>query len=184
MQEWLETQVWSLDWEDALEEGMATHSSILTWRIPWTEEPGGLWSMGSQRVGHDWATDLIWSDLFPWASQVVLVVKNPPANAYVTDVGSILGSGRCPTGGHGNPLQCSCLENPMNRGTWRAIVHRVTKSQTWLKRLSTHAHTEAQIHSQEGEELLSPLYRAETETLGEVINFPWDTQLGRGRSGA
>ena len=39
--------------EDTLEEGMATHSSILAWRIPWTEEPGGLWSMGSQRVGHN-----------------------------------------------------------------------------------------------------------------------------------
>jgi len=43
----------SLGWEDPLEEGMATHSSILVWRIPWTEEAGGLRSMGSQRVGHD-----------------------------------------------------------------------------------------------------------------------------------
>ena len=48
-----ETQVQSLGQEDSLEEGMATHSSILAWRIPWTEEPGGLQSMGSQRVGHD-----------------------------------------------------------------------------------------------------------------------------------
>ena len=48
-----ETRVRSLSWEDPLEEGMATHSSILGWRIPWTEEPGGLQSMGSQRVGHD-----------------------------------------------------------------------------------------------------------------------------------
>ena len=48
-----ETQVRSLGWEDPLEKGMATHSSILTWRIPWTEEPGGLQSMGLQRVGHD-----------------------------------------------------------------------------------------------------------------------------------
>ena len=46
------TQVQSLGWEDSLEKGMATHSSILAWRIPWTEEPGGLQSMGSQRVGH------------------------------------------------------------------------------------------------------------------------------------
>ena len=43
----------SLGWEDPLEKGMATHSSILAWRIPWTMEPGGLQSMGSQRVGHD-----------------------------------------------------------------------------------------------------------------------------------
>ena len=45
-----ETRVWSLGREDALEKGMATHSSILAWRIPWTEEPGGLQSMGLQRV--------------------------------------------------------------------------------------------------------------------------------------
>ena len=48
-----ETHVRSLDRDDPLEEGMATHSSILAWRIPWTEEPGELQSMGSQRVGHD-----------------------------------------------------------------------------------------------------------------------------------
>ena len=48
-----ETQVRSLGWEDPLEKGMATYSRILAWRIPWTEEPGGLQSMGSQRVGHD-----------------------------------------------------------------------------------------------------------------------------------
>ena len=48
-----ETQARSLGWEDPLEKGMAIHSSILAWRIPWTEEPGGLQSMGLQRVGHD-----------------------------------------------------------------------------------------------------------------------------------
>ena len=48
-----ETWVRSLGWEDPLEEEMATHSSILAWRIPWTEEPGGLQSTGLQRVGHD-----------------------------------------------------------------------------------------------------------------------------------
>ena len=48
-----ETQVQSLDWEDPLEKGVGTHSSILAWRIPCTEEPGGLQSMGLQRVGHD-----------------------------------------------------------------------------------------------------------------------------------
>ena len=67
------------------------------------------------------------------------MVKNPPANAGdIRDVGSIPESGRSPEGGHGNPLQYSCLENPMDRGTWWATVHRVTKSQTQLKRLSTH----------------------------------------------
>ena len=48
-----ETQVQSLGWEDPLEKGMATPSNILAWRVPWTEEPGGLQSSGSQRVGHD-----------------------------------------------------------------------------------------------------------------------------------
>ena len=52
-----ETSVRSLGWEDPLENGMAIHSSILAWRSPWTEEPGGLLSMGSQRVGHDWETN-------------------------------------------------------------------------------------------------------------------------------
>ena len=64
------------------------------------------------------------------ASQVVLVVKSPPANAGdVRDLGSIPGSGR----GHGHPLQCSCLENPMDRGVWWAVVHRVSKGciYTW-----------------------------------------------------
>ena len=51
-----ETQVAPLGWEDPLEKGMATHSNILAWRIPWTGEPGGLQSMGSQRVGHDLMT--------------------------------------------------------------------------------------------------------------------------------
>ena len=54
-----ETRVQSLGWEDPLEKEMAAHSSILAWKIPWTKEPGRLQSMGSQRVGHDWATSLL-----------------------------------------------------------------------------------------------------------------------------
>ena len=62
-----ETRVRSLGWEDPLEKEMATHSSTLAWKIPWTEEPGGLQSMGSQRVRHDWATPLpLWN--WRWAS--------------------------------------------------------------------------------------------------------------------
>ena len=60
-----ETWVRSLGQEDPLEKKMATHSSILAWKIPWTEEPGRLESMGSQRVGHDWATSLHFTSLFP-----------------------------------------------------------------------------------------------------------------------
>ena len=52
-----ETQVWTLGWEDPLEKEMATHSNILAWKIPWTEEPGRLQFMGSQKVRHDWATN-------------------------------------------------------------------------------------------------------------------------------
>ena len=66
--------------------------------------------------------------------QVVLVVKNSPANAGdIRDTGSILGSGRYPGEGHGNPLQYSCLENPMDRGTWWATVHRVAKESDTAK---------------------------------------------------
>ena len=56
MQETQETQIWSLGQEDLLEEEMATHSSILAWKLPWTEEPGGLQSLGLQRVRHDLVT--------------------------------------------------------------------------------------------------------------------------------
>ena len=56
----LETWVRSLGWEDPLEEGLAIHSSILAWRIPWTEEPGRLQSIGLQKVGHDWSNLAHW----------------------------------------------------------------------------------------------------------------------------
>ena len=70
------------------------------------------------------------------ASPVALVVKKLPANAGdLRDSGSIPGLGRLPGGGYGNPLQYSCLENLMDRGTWRATVHRAAKSRTWLKQL-------------------------------------------------
>ena len=85
---------------------MATHSSTLAWKIPWTEEPGGLQSLRSQRVGHDWATSLS----FPLL---------------------------CIGEGNGNPLQCSCLENPRDSGAWWAAVYGVTQSRTRLKRLSS-----------------------------------------------
>ena len=71
---------------------------------------------------------------------MALAVKNPLANAGdIRDTGSMPGSGRSPGGGHGNPLQYSCLENPMDRGARQATVHRVAKSRTRLKR--QHART-------------------------------------------
>ena len=85
---------------------MATHSSTLAWTIPRTEEPGGLQSMGSLRVRHDWATSFHFS---------------------LSRIGE----------GNGNPLQCSCLENPRDRGTWWAADYGVAQSQTRLKWLSS-----------------------------------------------
>ena len=79
---------------------MAPHSSTLAWKIPWTKEPGGLQSMGSLRVRHDWVTSLSLS---------------------------------CIGEGNGNPLQCSSLENPRDRGAWCAAVYGVAQSRTRLK---------------------------------------------------
>ena len=167
----------------SLEEAMATHSSILAWKIPrtelwavhklvgytvhgvaksqlrprpWAHRHRPLRDMDARRQGaektrnQDVTRDTllrssavkrrenVCSIMPVGASQVVLVIKNPPANARdLRDAGSIPGSGRFPRGGHGNPLQCSCLENPMDRRALQATVHKVTKSQTWLKWLST-----------------------------------------------
>ena len=85
---------------------MAPHSSTLAWKIPWTEEPGGLPSMGSLRVGHDWATSLSLS---------------------LSCIGEE----------NGNPLQCSCLENPRDGEAWWAAVYGVSQSRTRLKWLSS-----------------------------------------------
>ena len=82
------------------------------------------------------------------ASQVALVVKNPSASAGdVRDVGLTPGLGRSPGGGHGNPLEYSCLQNPMDRGAWQATVHRAAECQMCLKQLSMNACT--RIHTVE-----------------------------------
>ena len=86
---------------------MAPHSSTFAWKIPWTEEPGGLQSMGSLRVGHNWAISL---SLFTFS---------------------------CIGEGNGNPLQCSCLESPRDGEAWWAAVSGVAQSRTQLKRLSS-----------------------------------------------
>ena len=120
-----ETWVQCLGQEDPLEKEMATHSSILAWRIPWTEEPGGPQSTGWQRVGHDWATSLTLS-CFSRGSDGKESAWNEG------DPGLILGLGRSPGEGNDYPLQCSCLENCMGRGAWRATVYGVAENQTWL----------------------------------------------------
>ena len=152
---------------------MATHSSILAWKIPWMEERGRLQSVGSQRVGHDWAisppppplwaiktqfilkgivhlwfqqnhryVDLkshflglnFWSVSnwgFPGGSEVKASARN------AGDLGSIPGSGRSPGEGNGNPLQYSCLENPMDGGASWAAAHGVAKSPTRLSNFNS-----------------------------------------------
>ena len=85
---------------------MAPHSSTRAWKIPWTEEPGRLQSMGLLRVGHNWATSLSLFTFMHWR-------------------------------GNGNPLQCSCLENPVDGGAWWAAVYGAAQSWTRLKRLSS-----------------------------------------------
>ena len=76
-----------------------------------------------------------------------LSLKDSVCNAGTTgDMGSIPGLGRSPAGGHGNPLQYSSLESPMDTGAWQATVHRITKSETWLKWCSIHTHTHTHTH--------------------------------------
>ena len=88
----------------------------------------------------------ILSYLYEINSQVVLVVKNPLANAGdIRDLGLIPGSGRSLGEGNDNPLQYSCLENPVDGGAWRATVHRVSKSQTRLKQINI-SHTNVKRH--------------------------------------
>ena len=125
-------------------EGNGSHSSILAWEIPWTKEPGGLQSMRSQK-SCIWLRDyhhiyLCVDVCIICASQEALVVKNLLNAGDLKDAGPIPGLGRSLGGGHGNPLQYSCLESPLDRGAWWATVHRVAKSWAWLKRLSTHTH--------------------------------------------
>ena len=119
-----------------------THSSIPAWRIPRTEQPGGLqsmvWQESDMTEGLMHTCVHIWG--FPGGTGGKKKKKYPPANAGdVRDLGSIPGSGRSLGGGHGNPLQNSCLENFMDRGAWWATIHRVAKSRTRLKWLSKHA---------------------------------------------
>ena len=75
---------------------------------------------------------------FPGGAVIKDVIKNVPENAGNIRDADFPGSGRSPGGGHGNLLWYSCLENPMDRGTWWATVHRVAKSSTLRKQLSTH----------------------------------------------
>ena len=98
--------------------------------------------------GKKWKAFQMWTRKNPWwpGSPGAPVVKNPLDNAgNVREAGSIPGQGRSPGGGHGNLFQYSCLENPMDGGAWRATVHRVAKSQTWLKWRNTYTQKETLV---------------------------------------
>ena len=134
---------------------MAPHSSTLAWKIPWMEEPGGLQSMGSRRVRHDWPTSLSLFTLhfslhwrrkwqptpvlkIPWMEEpgrLQSMGSQRVRHAWVTSLS--LCTFHCIGEGNGNPLQCSCLENPRDWGAWWAAVYGVTQSRTRLKWLSS-----------------------------------------------
>ena len=120
---------------------MATHSSTLTWKILWTEEPGRLQSMGSLRVRHDWATSL---------------------SLFLSRIGE----------GNGNPLQCSCLENPRDRGAWWAAICGVAQSRTRLKWLSSSSSTRpSRINTPKR----CPFHDRELECKSRKSRDPWKT---------
>ena len=77
-----ETWIRSPGWEDPLEESIATHSSILAWMIPWSEEPGGQQFMGSQRVGHDWATNTFTSTYYTVFAQYYICEMHPYCSTH------------------------------------------------------------------------------------------------------
>ena len=113
-----------------LEKETATHSSILAWRIPGTEERGRLQSMGLLRVGHDLATSLSLFTFMHWPQttstrlyaggelQGSPWLNGKESACSIGDVSPIPGSGISPGEGNGNLLQYSCLENPMDGGAW------------------------------------------------------------------
>ena len=115
---------------------MAPHCSTLACKIPWMEEPGGLQSMGSWRVVHDWATSLSLFTFMHWRRK-------------------------------GNPLQCSCLENPRDGGAWRAAIYGVAQSQTRLKRLS----------SSSSRVLDAMKWMLPSLSLGHFVFFCWQPRL-------
>ena len=100
----------------ALEKEMATHSSVPAWRIPGTGEPGGLPSLGSHRVRHDWS-DLAAAAAIK-ATGLPRGLSGQESTCQAADVGLIPGSERSPGEGNGNPLQYSLLGNPMDRIAW------------------------------------------------------------------
>ena len=128
---------------------MTTHSSTLAWKIPWMEEPGRLQSMGSRRVGHNWATELNWTErhisdkaMVPHSSTPAWKIPWMEVSGRLRSMASLrVGQNwatslslSCIGEGNGNPLQCSCLENLRDGGALWASIYGVTQSWTQLKR--------------------------------------------------
>ena len=127
-----------------LEKAMAPHSSTLAWKIPWAKEPSRLQSMGSRRVGHDWATSLSLFTFMHWRRI-------------------------------GNPLQCSCLENPREGGAWWAAIYGVAQSWTRLKWLSS---SSSSMHYWWECKLLQPLWKTISRFLKKLKpEWPYDQQF-------
>ena len=124
----LETRIQSLGWEDPLEEDMATHCSILAWRIPWTEGPDGLHSMGSQRVECNSATNThTHSHILQGAPRIPDSSIGKVSVCNAGDPGSIPRLQRAAGEGHGYPLQCS----------WASLVAQLVQNlparwETWV----------------------------------------------------
>ena len=156
-----------------MEKAMAPHSSTLAWKIPWTEEPGRLQSMGSLRVGHDWVTSLStfmhrrrkwqptpvflpgetqgWGSLVGcclWDHTQLDMTEGLPFHFSLSCIGE----------GNGNPLQCSYLEKPRDGGAWWAAVYGVAQSWTPLKRLSSSRIPHANLLSILAWDWIIPLY--------------------------
>ena len=123
-----------------LEKEMTTHSSVLAWRSPGIGEPGGLLSLGSHRVRHDWS-DLAAAATYVLLDMLVILPKDISRSS-----GSNKSRNICPmikpilrTEGNGTPLQYSCLENPMDRGAWWATVHGSQRVRhNWAHTYNTH----------------------------------------------
>ena len=115
------------------ERAMAPHSSTLAWKIPWMEEPGGLQSIGSLRVGHDWETSLNPMDGGAWWAAVRGVAKSPTRLRDFTFTFHFHALEK-ETATHSSVL---AWENPRDGGAWWAAVYGVTQSRTRLKRLSS-----------------------------------------------
>ena len=135
--------IWS-EQDTKLFRGTSSWDKLQEFSVPWMEEPGGLQSMGSLRVGHDWVAEQLHFSL------------------------SCIGEG------NGNPLQCSCLENPRDRGAWWAAIYGVAHSWTRLKWLSSSSSSHANVLCLNGWAVLLSIHKV---ILTILFPLHWETIL-------